>query len=199
LDTSIIAKKMEEKIKLYHQLFRFPLKGELWEDLFDQTINPKKSQWEGGSHTQGGDVIGPDGVTYQNKSGQIKKNSMEWSGNRLTKYNGLDDKINFISSHLYDKYAFLARNSNDWNNNKKLYHFIILDASIIDYSHDALKWTETYALKGAMKGKCNGWKGQCSNYQAKIQKQMSDQLWTTVDLSFLKKSADIYEIIDVTY
>ena len=196
MDKSVIAKKIEEKIKLYHQLFRFPLKAELWEDIFDQTINSENTRWEGGSHTQGGDVTGPNGITYQNKSGQIKNDTLVWSGNRLTRHSGLQAKVNFISKHLYDKYAFLARNDNDWINDKKIYHFIVLDASFIDYSFENLDWTETYATKGAMKGQCNGWEGKCPNFYANIRKQMSDQLWTTARLSYLKKCADIYEIID---
>ena len=198
MNNLIIAEKITEKIKLYHQLFRFPLKAELWEDIFDQSINDSKSRWEGGSHTQGGDVTGPDGISYQNKSGKISINqdTMRWSGNRLTKHNGLDAKVNFISSHLYDKYAFLARDHHEWNNDNKIYYFIVLDASFIDYSFEALSWRETFAERGAMKGKCNGWKGESSDYYAEIRKQMSDQLWTTAKLSYLKKCADIYERID---
>tara|TARA_B110000438_G_scaffold163105_1_gene156142 strand:+ start:129 stop:725 length:597 start_codon:yes stop_codon:yes gene_type:complete len=194
-----MIEKIIDNIKLYHKIFRFPLKAELWEDIFDQAINIEKSRWEVGSHTQGGDVRGPDGITYQNKSGQIKNGKIQWSGNRLTRHNGLEAKIDFISSHLYDKYAFLARDINDWKNEKKIYHFIVFDSSFIDYSFESLKWKETYAERGALKGRCNGWKGKCSDYDAKIQKQMSDQLWTTAKLSYLKEEADIYEIIDATY
>ena len=34
-----------EKINKHHELYRFPVKAELWEDIFDQVIKRILQQW----------------------------------------------------------------------------------------------------------------------------------------------------------
>ena len=72
-----MVKNIKNKITQHHKLYRFPVKAELWEDIFDQVINGKDSNWSGGGHSVGADVIseGDDKTRYQNKSGVIKKAS----------------------------------------------------------------------------------------------------------------------------
>jgi len=65
-------KQIEEKLKLHHSLYRFPVKAELWEDIFDQSINGMYSNWNVGGHDVGTDVICESvGTKYENKSGDI--------------------------------------------------------------------------------------------------------------------------------
>ena len=54
--------------------------SELWEDIFDQTINGWDSNWDGGGHST--DVVSEGKVRqYQNKSGE--GGILEWSQNYL--------------------------------------------------------------------------------------------------------------------
>ena len=43
-----IVNEITKKIKQHHDLYRFPVKAELWEDIFDQAINGWDSNWDGG-------------------------------------------------------------------------------------------------------------------------------------------------------
>ena len=112
-----IVKIIKDKISQHHELYRFPVKAELWEDIFDQAINGKDSNWNGGGHSVGADVVseGKDKTRYQNKSGDINlnKNTIKWNGHRTTSHKTIDEKIDFISKSHYDKYVMLGRNKKD--------------------------------------------------------------------------------------
>lgn len=185
IDSSLIE-KITEKLKLHHTLYRCPVNGNYFEDIFDSCINDTSDTWTWGSHSSGADVIGPDGIRYQNKSGMIdfKSNTLRWSGHRTTTHKTLEEKINFISEKHCDKYAMLARNDLEWDNNIQRYYFFMIDASIIDYK--ALNWTERLSKKS---NDVVGWVGESPNvkYTAKIDIATSHQLWTTVDLTYLHK------------
>ena len=164
-------------------LYRFPVKGELWEDIFDQVINTNSKTWNMGSHSAGADVVSnTTGVRYQNKAGTISNNTITWSGHRTTKYKTLEEKIKFISDDHCDQYVMLARNTDEWNRGLKKYYLIMFDSSLIDYTK--LNWTPDM---GRSKTSITSWKGSATNipYTAKILRGTSDQLWTTADLSYL--------------
>ena len=185
-----IVKKIEEKINLHHQLYRFPVKAELWEDIFDQCINGMDSNWNVGGHDVGTDVVSEaDGTNYQNKSGDInhKKGSITWSGHRTTSHETIKDKINFISKKHCDTYIMLGRNKGEWKKGIRKYYLIQFDSSLIDYSK--LNWIETFSKKG----KLTGWVGKNNNlpYSAKISISMSEQLWTECDIDYLGKPIEI--------
>lgn len=180
-----ILKKIEEKLKLHHSLYRFPVKAELWEDIFDQCINGNDSNWNAGGHDIGTDVICESaGTKYQNKSGNInqKKGTIIWSGHRTTSHKTIKEKINFISKKHCDEYIMLGRNKKEWDNGNKSYYVINFDSSLIDYSK--LNWSETYSKKG----KLTGWVGRNDKlpYSAKISLSMSDQLWTECSIEYLE-------------
>jgi len=183
---SHVIKTITDKIHKHHQLYRFPLKAELWEDIFDQTINGGSIRWNMGSHTVGADVISKEGIRFQLKGGMIdvKKDSIQWSGSRTTQYKTIEEKIDFISGNHCDMYAMLARNKKEWDRGLQKYYLLTFQANLIDYTK--LNWTE----------KEEGWSGVNIelNYSAGIQKSMSHQLWTKAKLSYLGKP----EIITVT-
>jgi|TARA_B100000287_G_scaffold365579_1_gene360345 hypothetical protein len=187
-----IIKTIKNKIKQHHQLYRFPVKAELWEDIFDQAINGKDSNWSGGGHSVGADVIseGKDKTRYQNKSGDInfKKNTIKWNGHRTTSHKTIDDKLDFISQSHYDKYVMLGRNKKDWDNGIKRYWLLVFDSDVIDYK--ALDWKQTYGKNEQV----NGWSGSSDElpYTAKIIKPCSDQLWTECDLDYLGSREEIF-------
>jgi hypothetical protein len=185
-----ILKKIEEKLKLHHKLYRFPVKAELWEDIFDQSINGLDSNWSIGGHSVGADVIcEKTGTNYQNKSGDVnhKKSTITWNGHRTTSHATIKDKVDFISKKHYDKYVMLGRNKNEWKNGIKKYYLITFDSSLIEYSK--LEWNETFSKKG----KLSGWVGKNKNlpYSAKISISMSEQLWTECDINYLGTPIEI--------
>jgi len=73
LDNEHLLSEITKKLEKYHDACRFPAKAEVWEDLFDQCINPNdESKWVGGGHQSGSDTIhSKTGDGVQNKSGVI--------------------------------------------------------------------------------------------------------------------------------
>jgi hypothetical protein len=182
-----LATDITELIEKHHKLYRFPVKAELWEDIWDQTINGWDSNWNGGSHSSGADVIfeDKDEIRFQNKSGAINldKNTVRWNGHRTGKHKTIQDKIDFISQNLYDKYVMLGRNKKEWDSGIKRYYLLMFNSDKIDYTK--LDWKEIFNKDN----KITGWNGTSSDvpYTAKISKSMSDQLWTESDIDYLGK------------
>lgn len=185
-----MIEEIKQKLIQHHQLYRFPVKAELWEDIYDQVINGNDSGWNMGGHDVGTDVLNRfEGTRSQNKSGFInsKNRTITWNGHRTTKYKTIDEKVNFISENHCDEYVMLARNKDEWKRGIKKYYLLIFDSSLIDYSK--LNWNE-YLSKN---GNVAGWKGASKKQQfsAKIVKTMSDQLWTEAKLDYLGKPIEI--------
>lgn len=184
----MIIKGIKEKIELHSKLYRFPVKAELWEDILDQVLNPKNDNWseDMGNHSSGGDVES-NGISYQCKSGSLnwKTNSIKWNGHRTTKLETISEKVDFISEKHCDRYAFLARDSK-WKENKD-YYLIIVDSDFLNYK--SMNWS----VKMGRNGSQSGWEANSENYSALISKSMSDQLWTSMDIDYLKTKALIFE------
>ena len=154
------------------------MKGEYWEDVFDQIINCNNSNWNMGGHSSGADVISStDNIRYQNKSGDLFKNNtrIKWSGSRTTSHATLEEKLKFISETRYDKYVMLARNKSEWYKNNRIYYFLMCDSQLIDYN--SLSWEK----------KNGGWKGTRSDnlYSVDIIAKASDQFWISADVAYL--------------
>ena len=188
-----LIQQIQEKLTQHHNLYRFPVKAELWEDIFDQVINPNSDKWEGGGHSVGADVIAENDLKYgifsknsriQMKSGDInfKNQTIKWNGHRTTTHKTIDEKIDFISQNHYDYFVMLGRDKKDWKNGNKIYYLIIFESSKIDYKK--LNWEEKMSKDNS---KVTGWKGtnDTLSYSAEINKSMSDQLWTTSELNYL--------------
>jgi hypothetical protein len=184
----IMIEEIKQKLKQHHELYRFPVKAELWEDIYDQVINSGSIGWDMGNHNVGTDVVSK-GVRYQNKAGNIdlKNGTIIWSGHRTTKHKTIDEKVNFISQNHCDKYVMLARNKDEWERGIKKYYLLIFDSSLIDYSK--LQWNEYLSKEGNV----SGWKGESIEqpFSAKIIKTMSDQLWTEARLDYLGTPIEI--------
>ena len=190
-----LVKEIKGKLTHHHELYRFPVKAELWEDIFDQVINPNSDKWEGGGHSVGADVIAendlrygifPKGSRIQNKSGSInlKNQTIKWNGHRTTSHKTIEEKVDFISQSHYDFYVMLGRVKKEWDQGKKVYHLIIFDSDKIDYSK--LKWEEKMSKDNS---KVTGWKGIGElPYSADITISTSHQLWTTANLNYLGTS-----------
>lgn len=186
-----MIEEIKEKLKKHHQLYRFPVKAELWEDIYDQVINSGSLGWNMGGHDVGTDVISKaEGIRYQNKAGDIdlKNRTITWSGHRTTKHKTINDKVKFISEKHCDKYVMLARNKDEWYRGIKKYYLLIFNSNLIDYSK--LNWKE-YTSKDT--DNIAGWKGESDEmpFSAKIIKTMSHQLWTKANLDYLGTPIEI--------
>lgn len=185
--------ELTQKLKQHHTIYRFPVKAELFEDLFDNVINGITTTWIGGGHSVSADVVcNTTHTTFQLKSGDLdkNKNTIKWNGHRTTKFKTIQEKIDFISSHKVDQYIMLARDKKDWDKGIKKYYLLCFESTKIDYSK--LLWQEKMGRKGEM----TGWKGMSTDnnstpYNAEINKSMSDQLWTTSSLSYLCEPIEI--------
>jgi len=179
----LIIEILTVKLKKHHELYRFPCKAELFEDLFAQTleeVTPDRAVlWGAGSHTSGADVTW-GAVRIQNKSGDfnLKKGTVKFSGSRTTKYKKLEEKIDFLSEDKYDLYVFLGREK-EFNNDSPKYIFMWFDARKLDYRN--LTWEE----------KEKYWEGQGENFSCKIVRSMSDQVWLESKISYLGEVNEI--------
>lgn len=72
--------------------------------------------------------------------------------------------------------------------NKK-YYFVVIDSNKLNYSDQ--NWGELIGIRGKSKGKVTGWECTSEGFDAKIQRSMSDQLWTDIRSSIFE---EIYEI-----
>jgi len=194
-ETEIQAKTMlmnclKTKLTKHHELYRYPVKAEYWEDIWDQCINPCGSNWIGGGHQAGADTRdGINNISYQNKSGQIKEDSVEITSHRLAKQAGptFEDKLNFISKKHCDKYVLLSRDEKDWKNNIKSYNLMIFDSKLLDFR--SLEWSEHIPSKGKNKGKHNGGyigKGDSERFSARIDGPgSSNQLHISININYV--------------
>jgi len=190
-----LINKIFEKLKLHHSLYRFPVKAENWEDIWDQSINDRGSNWIGGGHQSGADTFDKvNNVSYQNKSGTINtKNNIRTvtiTSHRTGRHATLEDKLNFISENHCDRYVLLSRNNKDWDNGIRSYELMIFESKLLDFL--SLKWTKDIPSKGKNKGKHNGgYKGEGSphTFSAKIDgPTTSCQLHITINIDYIGES-----------
>ena len=177
-----LIREIEKRILVHHNLYRTPIKGVLWEDIFAQSVTAVggKSDWKpDNSHESGkdqsctwGDL---DDKKISNKSGYytISSGSLKISGSRTTSYPTLEEKVQYISDKKEDYYVCLATSSLKKDDN---YYIFWFDTSILDYGNQ--EWSETIGKKGEH----TGWKCECPKYRAWINKSLSDQLWTHINL-----------------
>jgi hypothetical protein len=173
----------------HHKLYQSICKAEYWEENFSIALKESGfgSDWKPDfSHKVGEDqktIL--NSVSLSNKSGIKKENTIEISGSRLTKHKTLEDKLKFLSEKTEDYIVCLATNKKEWESGLKKYYFAIIDSSKLNYENQI--WTEMIGQRGSQKGKVSGWECISENFCAKIQKSMSDQLWTTVNLSMCEE------------
>jgi hypothetical protein len=177
-----LIREIEKRILVHHHLYNTPIKGILWEDIFAQSViaSGGSSDWQpNNSHESGKDQscsLGNDNpIRISNKSGYytISSNSLKISGSRTTTFPTLEEKVQYISDKKEDYYVCLATSSLKKDEN---YYIFWFDTSILDYGNQ--QWVETIGKKGEL----SGWKCECNRYRAWINKSLSDQLWTHLNL-----------------
>lgn len=183
---------LKELLTKHHELYSSQCKAELWEELLAKALTSTNygSDWKPDcNHKSGVDQTTNDGTRISNKSGQLKDDYITISGSRLTKHGTLEDKIKFLSDKKEDYILCLATDKNESFLLTKRYYFVVIDSSVLDYANHM--WTETYGKRGVLTNKVNGWKCQSKAFSAKINKNMSDQLWIEVKLDYCE---EFYEI-----
>ena len=173
-----LVPNLERLIADYHQVLRGQLKAEHWEEICANALimSGYGSNWTPDfNHGIGTDQITDQGIKISNKGGKINPDgSLTISGSRLTRFNSLEEKIDFIHNKDEDYILCLASEKPFTG----VYQFIVIDASVLDYRNAI--WEEDIGVKGKNTGRVVGWSCIGEGYNAKISKSMSDQLWTTI-------------------
>ncbi len=178
---AVITKLIENHHKLYPRL---PVNGLYWENILKTAIEEVYNEsvgWEPGSHCQGADLFTEEFGDISCKGGTWKNDKMlgwilNFSGSRTTKCETIEEKKEYLKVKAEDVYFCLSRNEKEWKDGETKYYLAIFDT--LEYTD--LDWKETMGQRGKNKGKLVGWHSQNENMKVKIQKQMSDQLWTSL-------------------
>lgn len=179
----------------HHELYSGRCKGEYWEEICAKALVSAGfgSNWKPDfNHKVGEDQATSCGIRISNKSGKLctNKQTVEISGSRLTSYPTLQEKLDFLQNKTEDYIFCLATNDKDWKVNNKVYYFIVIDSSDLNYASAA--WQDTLGTKKSSLGKVVGHHCVGTGYTAKIVNSMSHQLWTVVEHSLYK---EIHELI----
>ena len=183
---------IKDRLTKHHELYSGQCKAEYWEEILCWALKQAGfgSDWKPDyNHGIGVDQTTDSGIRISNKGGSIVKDYVEISGSRLTKHKTIDDKLEFLSQRKEDYIFCLAAKKLEWEQGIRKYYFIVIDSSKLNY-HEQL-WEEVYGKRESNKGQLNGWSCNSEVFSAKIQKSMSDQLWTAVKLDHCQ---EIYEI-----
>jgi len=188
---SLVA-HIKERLTKHHEIYSGQCKAEYWEENLAYSLRQAGfgSDWKPDfNHKSGVDQTTDDGTRISNKGGQVSRDTVEISGSRLTKHKTIEDKLNFLSNKKEDYIFCLGTEKEEWEDGKKIYYFIVIDSNKLNYKEQ--EWKELIGQRGALKGKVSGWKCIYEDYYAKIQKSMSDQLWTIVNLDACEEIHDI--------
>lgn len=177
-DYDAIAAKMQERLRLHHSIYETRCKDSLLEENFNRSLQSLgiPSVWKPGNHKVKYDIqisgLAPDiGV----KSGTLDytKNLISYSGSRLGSHKTIEDKVRFLEQNKPYFTFFMAEKKNSSS-----YYFSVLQNSKISYD---IEWTK----------KDSGYHAKAEEYSFKIQKSMSWQLWSEIDLRLLSYIKEI--------
>lgn len=183
----------------HHQLYTNQCKAELWEEVCAIALRRCGfgSDWKPDfNHIPGVDQTTGNGVRIGNKGGKFKGKSKKLSllsenlttltisGSRMTRFKTLNEKIEFLSDQKED-YIFCLATTEHWDYSHPVYYFIVLDSKDLDYVSGT--WEEINGSRKSNKSSIVGYRYTGKNFTAKIQKSMSDQLWTMIDRSLFKE------------
>ena len=189
---------IKERLTKHHELYSGQCKAEYWEENLAYALRKAGfgSDWKPDfNHKSGVDQTTDDGIRISNKGGQVSADTIKISGSRLTKHKTIENKLNFLSLKKEDYIFCLGTEKEKWEDMssredmKKFYYFIVIDSNKLNYKEQ--EWKEFIGQRGASKGKISGWQCISEDYSAKIQRSMSDQLWTTVKLDACEEIHDI--------
>ena len=183
---------IEDRLTKHHELYSGQCKAENWEENLCWALKQAGygSDWKPDyNHGVGIDQTTDSGIGIGNKTGKVDRDRVSISGSRLTTHKTLQEKLNFLAEKKENYIFCLGVKKKEWEKGIKRYYFIVIDNSKLNYHEQ--QWEETYGVRGSYKNKVNGWKCSSEIFSAKIQKKLSDQLWTTVKLDHCQ---EIHEI-----
>jgi hypothetical protein len=182
---------IKERVLKHHELYSSPCKAEYWEENLCWALKQAGfgSDWKPNcNHKSGVDQVMNNGIRISNKSGDIKKNIISFSGSRLTEHKTLNEKLEFLSVKKEDYILCLARDKDEWKKGSKIYYFIVINSDTLNYHEQ--QWEETYGKKKNI-GQLVGWKCSSEVFDARIIRSNSDQLWTDMKLDYYEEIYDI--------
>jgi hypothetical protein len=180
MNYSELVPHIQQNLIKHHELYTQQCKGTLWEELCSKSLNEigKKTDWKPNfDHKSGKDqTIINEETEIGNKTGTydtINNILLSVSGSRLQKYKTLEEKLKFLDQKNQDYIFLLSVDKKTWKkNNKYVYYFIVIDSNNLQYSN--CDWDAVIGEDGQIKN----WVCSTEYYNAKIQRSMSDQLWT---------------------
>ena len=151
--------------------------------LVKSNLNP---DWNPGSHAPGADIFLPEqNIGFSVKSGRLNSKTLTISSFRTTKYNTLQEKLDYFDGDgkNFSSYLVLARNDSDVS---RYYRAIMIPAELVEAA--SLQWEEM----------STGWKSEKrGGVQMKIVKKMSDQFWFTIDRDVIDDHPDIKTLFEL--
>jgi hypothetical protein len=185
-----VLDSLEQKVLQHHGLYpEIPVKAEYWECIVKGCLNVKN--WTPNNHNPNEDLVTEyNGLERPSlKSGVINGSRMVFSSHRMSKFDNIDDMLEFLDTRTYDSYLFLARNKGE---SGKKYSVCYMPSKLWKFSD--LKWEPIIGVKGKNKGKQQGWKTSSPDgkIELKIQFSMSNQLWIDIDLSLITIIKEIF-------
>ncbi|HEY4474472.1 MAG TPA: hypothetical protein VJC06_00925 [Candidatus Paceibacterota bacterium] len=156
-----------------------------WEELIWATLvflyGEEKIDWDSQSHEKSVDIkanINGKVFKISAKSGSIKNGALTISSYRLTTFNNLADKLRFIKNQ-HENLDFYLTCSKTMQKEKIIYTIIKIKPNKLapDWMTKEKNWTKTktgYQLKPGF------------DFKAKIVTKMSNQLWYTIPVSYVK-------------
>ncbi len=180
MNYSELVPHIRQNLIKHHELYAQQCIGTLWEELCSKSLKEigRKTDWKPNfGHKSGKDqTIIKTGNKISNKSGDydsIVKQLRSVSGSRLQKHKTLEEKLEFLGCNHDDYIFLLSVDKKLWKkNNKYVYYFIVIDSNNLQYSN--CDWNAVIGEDGQIKN----WVCSTEYYNAKIQRSMSDQLWT---------------------
>lgn len=186
---NILISGLKEKLKIHHSVYRLPCTSEYLEELIAETLSSggMTNDWQPNrSHSVSVDMTLDSGQTISVKSGiyNSDKDTLKFSGSRLSKHEDLDSMLSHIGDNSADYYVCVAKRDQDWSsvpakNETKRYWLFVFDAKHLDYSI------------GVWKEKGNDYHYESIGIGAKITSSMSYQIWTTAHLSIVGKPYEL--------
>jgi hypothetical protein len=150
------------------------LSGIHWESILNR-VKPDPN-WVPNNHSEEGDLH-----EHSLKSGTIDNSFLTFSSHRTTKYETLQDKLDYLKSKKYKGYLCLSREKKS----EKIHSYKLIHIPREKIDFDSLTWENIYGKRGKKKGKLVGYRGKNldNTIVVKIQFSMSDQVWIDIDMN----------------
>lgn len=172
-----------------------PIKNASWEELIWATLvfmyGHSNVYWNSQSHEKSVDIkvnVNDSLIKISAKGGIIKNDLLSISSYRLTTFNKLEDKLNFIRDQhqKFNFYLICAREIDEAN---KAVNYLVIKVPSVELAPSGMlnikNWEETktgYELKNGL------------GFKAKIVFKMSNQLWYLIPLDYFSDDEKLLKV-----